>query len=152
IPLVNRLLEYPDGRRKIQCQESGWLQPSLVKLIHSKLRQLKRVFIDNPNATLDSVSVDYNELGKALYRDRKAEEVEIKNANLLKERRESAIRGQSSQAGRKHIDATVDNLMQSLRMAEGNEEEADEPLLDFDDYDIYGEESEAESQSEADDD
>ncbi|KAJ2332864.1 tau 95 subunit of transcription factor TFIIIC [Coemansia sp. RSA 2681] len=153
IPIIKRLLEYPDGRRKIPSHESGWLQPSLVKLIHAKIREVKRAYSDDPDITPDNLTIDYNALSRAIYVDRKAEKVEISNAATLREREISTTLGQSSQAVRERVDANVETLMRNLGELENRgAADANVYATDLDDIDIYSEGSGSDSESDAADD
>ncbi|KAJ2791847.1 General transcription factor 3C polypeptide 5, partial [Coemansia guatemalensis] len=39
---IRDLIDYSKGRRKVCCEQSGWLQPSVLKLMRAKVRLLKQ--------------------------------------------------------------------------------------------------------------
>ncbi|KAJ2743564.1 tau 95 subunit of transcription factor TFIIIC [Coemansia sp. BCRC 34301] len=150
VPIITKLIEYSGGRRTIPCQESGWLQPSLAKLIQTKLREVKRAYSGDAGVTPDNLSIDYNELNKGIYIDSRAEKAEISNAARLREREISAASGQSSQAMRERVEANVEKLMQNLGDLDNAEaSNMENYATDFDEFVIFGEESSADSQSDA---
>ncbi|KAJ2414440.1 hypothetical protein GGI10_002382, partial [Coemansia sp. RSA 2530] len=80
--------------------------------------------------------------------DRKAEELELSTEALLREREAGSVLGQ---ADRERLHANVDKLMRNLGEAENMEVDDGEydDRAEFDEFDIYGEETDAESQSDA---
>ncbi|KAJ2794429.1 tau 95 subunit of transcription factor TFIIIC, partial [Coemansia furcata] len=154
IPIIKDLINYASGRRKRPCYESGWLQPSLVKLIQIKLREVKRVCSEGSSETPDSLDINYEELDKAILADRKIDEAELEAEAMLREREVGSVIGQATQEGRERLRANVDKFMQNLGTLENREtdDDANDDGVDFDDFDIYGEESDADSQSDAADD
>ncbi|KAJ2884101.1 tau 95 subunit of transcription factor TFIIIC [Coemansia aciculifera] len=149
IPVIRDLVNYSSGRRRRPCYESGWLQPSLVKLIQAKLRESKRIYSEGSNEKPDSLDVNYDELNKAIAADRKKEAAELEIEDMLREREVGPVLGQADRR-----EANIDKLMHNLGTLENREvdDDAYDDGADFDDFDIYGEESDAESQSDAADD
>ncbi|KAJ1818262.1 tau 95 subunit of transcription factor TFIIIC [Coemansia sp. RSA 2675] len=148
IPGIKDLINYASGRRKKPCYESGWLQPSLSRLIQAKLRDSRRVYGEGSTETPDILEANYEELDKAIEVDRKAEELELSTEALLREREAGSVLGQ---ADRERLHANVDKLMRNLGEAENMEVDDGEydDGAEFDEFDIYGEETDAESQSDA---
>ncbi|KAJ2488301.1 tau 95 subunit of transcription factor TFIIIC [Coemansia sp. RSA 2050] len=148
IPAIKDLINYPSGRRKRPCYESGWLQPSLSRLIQSKLRDSRRIYGEGSSETPDSLEANYDELDKAIAADRQAEELELNTEAILREREAGSV---LCQVDRERLHANVDKLMRNLGEVENME--ADDGEYDdgagFDEFNIYGEESGAESQSDA---
>ncbi|KAJ2613153.1 tau 95 subunit of transcription factor TFIIIC [Coemansia sp. RSA 1365] len=142
---VRDLIDYSKGRRKTCCEKSGWLQPSLLKLMRNKVRILKH-FYDGSEQAAQEIPVDYEELDKSIKADREKEEHMLATQQLIAEREQAnnlnTLGDQPSQKVREHVDARVDQFMQILGTQGGtnamDEDDSDRSELDADEFDIYG--------------
>ncbi|KAJ2088306.1 tau 95 subunit of transcription factor TFIIIC [Coemansia sp. S100] len=150
IPVVKELVDYSSGRRRSPCQESGWLQHSLFKLIQIKLREAKRIYSEDALDKSEGLDINYDELNKALAADRKKEAAELEVEAMRREREVGSVHGQPSQT----VEERVKTLMHNLDTLENRDadEDAFDDGADFEEFDIYSEESDSDSQSDAADD
>ncbi|KAJ2079110.1 tau 95 subunit of transcription factor TFIIIC [Coemansia sp. RSA 988] len=142
---IRDLIDYPKGRRKVCCERSGWLQPSVLKLMRNKVRLLKQIYEGSDKAAQE-LPVDYAELDKAIKADREKEEHMLATQRLIAEREQATSLNtssdQPSQDVREHVNARVDQFMQILgtqgdsNAMEGNDSERS--ASDADEFDIFG--------------
>ncbi|KAJ1726156.1 tau 95 subunit of transcription factor TFIIIC [Coemansia biformis] len=140
------LIDYANGRRRVPCEYSGWLQPSVMRTMRLKLRAMKRNSCGVLQGT-DELAVDYAELDKAINADRKAEAEALAAEQLIEAREASSAHGQLSRTVRERVDARVDEFMKALGVQDGtdplNEATSDGDAEDgvdayADEFDIFG--------------
>ncbi|KAJ2320489.1 tau 95 subunit of transcription factor TFIIIC [Coemansia sp. RSA 2611] len=110
---IKELLEYERGWRATPCEQSGWLQPSLLKCIRSKLRAL-RLYYDGQRETANGLRVNYEELDKRIDADREDEQAARETRQRIEDRALSLTQGQASQEVRERVDSQVDEFMRML--------------------------------------
>ncbi|KAJ2631664.1 tau 95 subunit of transcription factor TFIIIC [Coemansia sp. RSA 1290] len=133
IPLIKELVAYERGWRNSSCEESGWLQPSLLQLIRRKLRVIRKYYEDGAKDKADTFDVNYSELDKQIDGDREKEAEAEATDQLIAERERNAAEG-PSQILHERLNARVDTLMRQLETQDHfNEDELDSD----DDFAIY---------------
>ncbi|KAJ2781762.1 tau 95 subunit of transcription factor TFIIIC [Coemansia javaensis] len=118
------LIDYSNGRRQTPCEYSGWLQPSVMRTMRTKLKTLKRMSGSaRQEDSQQTLAVDYGELDRLIAADREAEEAELASEQMLSARDGFAASGGQQllpQAVRERVEARVDQSMRALRMQDGD--------------------------------
>ncbi|KAJ1724723.1 tau 95 subunit of transcription factor TFIIIC [Coemansia erecta] len=114
LPTVTELLNYPEARRKIPSEKSGWLYLPVLKTIRSTVHDIKKAFENEPSRQSFDMSIDYDTLDKQIEVDRRQENAVLATEERLREREEGVLLGQASQVVRDRIDAQVNEFMSQL--------------------------------------